>query len=433
MAYIFLSIWIIYSLVFFAFYKSGNAFFSTFSWSLIIEIILYLVVGLYLFFNFLNLDLSKKKLKKDEVKINKFSLDKKQIMWIFQNYSYYIAFVLFYISIFIFSNFFQIQVALVVFLINILILIFFFYSNKSNLSNDFLRINAHLFSFSYIVYFLFSFITWEPYLSTQIINVFSLFTVNLAVIWFLNNVLILVSFILNISYDKTKSWYDNLNIFYLFFYLFISIIFYFHFYILNHLNISSIFFTIWIFSIWFSYLIFDYFTKLKMFKNKILILKLFSIIFLYVWVLFSIIYLSFNEISYLVLISLLFSTFFNYYIHRKLENYISFIISIFSFFYIFYYIILSVFSLSINEISVFILSFFLSFIMIALVYKIKFKYLYDYYIFIFASYFINIIFSIIYLIYNFDILNIAIILFLDSIYFFASYYKMREVKNYFNN
>ena len=89
--------------------------------------------------------------------------------------------------------------------------------------------------------------------------------------------------------------------------------------------------------------------------------------------------------------------------------------------------------LSINEISVFILSFFLSFIMIAFVYKIKFKYLYDYYIFIFSSYFINILFSIIYLIYNFDILNIAIILFLDSIYFFASYYKMREVKNYFNN
>jgi hypothetical protein len=103
-------------------------------------------------------------------------------MALFQNYSYYIAFILFYISIFIFSNFFGIQIALVVFLINILILIFFFYSSKSSLSNDFLKINAHLFSFSYIVYFLFSFITGEAYMSNQIVNIFDIFSINLAVI-----------------------------------------------------------------------------------------------------------------------------------------------------------------------------------------------------------------------------------------------------------
>lgn len=424
MSYIFLFIWAIYAGVFLLFYKSWISYFSSFPFSLLLEIILYLFSWFILFFTFLNIN-TKKKISnnshnKEIIKPN-FVLDKKQIIQIIQKFSYYIWFLLFYVSLFIFAKFNTVQeinFSYFIIIINTLIIWFFFLSNKNNLSFDFLKINSHIFSFFYIILFFHIFITGYNYLW---------------IIDFINNSFLISSFILSIYFSKNKTIYNNLNLSYFSMYLFLIIIFYTNFYLLPYFWIQNLLFSIWIFSSIFSYILFDYLPKIRIFKKDIILFRLLWIIFLYIWILFSISYLLFNSMNFLVIIVLFLSIFFNYYIHKKLENYLSFIIGIFTFLFIFYYIVFNSFWFSFyKEISFFIISFILSFSFIGLVYKFKFKYIYDYYIIIFASYFINILSSLIYIINNFDVLSFATILFLDSIYFFASYYKMKEVKTYFN-
>jgi hypothetical protein len=211
------------------------------------------------------------------------------------------------------------------------------------------------------------------------------------------------------------------------------LIFYINFYLLSYFWMSDLLFSIWTISVIFSYFIFEYFPKFKIFVKNIILFRLLGIVFLYFWIFLEILYLLLNPLNIVVITTLFFSIFFNYYIHKKLENYLSFIIAISSFLFIFYYLLFNEFWISFyKEILFFIISFILSIWFIGLVYKYKFKYIYDYYILIFASYFVNILSSIIFIINNFDVLSFATILFLDSIYFFASYYKMKEVKTYFN-
>lgn len=424
MSYIFLFIWAIYSSIFLFFYKSWNTYFSSFSFSLLLEIVIYLFAGFILFFSFLNINTKKKSSNnsntKELIKPN-FVLDKKQIIQIIQKFSYYIWFLLFYISLFIFAKFngfYEIDFSYFIIIINILIIIFFFLSNKNNLSFDFLKINTHIFSFFYIIILFWIFITWNN---------------NLWIIDFINNLLIIISFIFSLYFNKNKQIYEGINLSYFSLYTFIILIFYINFYLLSYFWMSDLLFSIWTISVIFSYFIFEYFPKFKIFAKNIILFRLLGIVFLYFWIFLEILYLLLNPLSIVVVTTLIFSIFFNYYIHKKLENYLSFIIAISSFLFIFYYLLFNSFWFYFyTEILFFIISFILSFWFIGLVYKYKFKYIYDYYILIFASYFVNILSSIIFIINNFDVLSFATILFLDSIYFFASYYKMKEVKTYFN-
>lgn len=414
---------------------------SSLLWNPIIESTIFLVIWFILFFYFspyLHEDALEKKKEKQKLKI---SISPSDIMKFLGKFSYYIALLLFYISLYIIFIYFEQKLESIInvtfshfiLLMNILIYIFFFATHRSKISRDFLKINSILFSIIYISTYIYILFTKHSLFSGVDFSIFN---------WgdFINSFLIVFSFIIIMYYDKVqykKNDLDDAVITYFFSYVFSIFLFYSAYYILD---IEFISFWISIISIIYSMILFYIIARLDLFQNDIYVVRYLSLMFLYIWSFAWIWYIIrdySNPLDFLFIIIysiLLVSLWFNYIVHYKFENYVSLVVWILLIIFLFYIIIFKSWIFGENILEsirsqwVFISSIILSYLLIIITYIRKLRYKYDYYIIHFTSYIINIIFTIIYLIYNFDLLRIWIILFLGSIYFFVSNYKLSSLK-----
>jgi hypothetical protein len=132
----------------------------------------------------------------------------------------------------------------------------------------------------------------------------------------------------------------------------------------------------------------------------------------------------------LIIIILIYSVFFNYYIHKKFQNYISLFFSVLTFIFLLNYFLIKNLSLFWWDLikTQLILNFTISFFLVIFTYLYKQKYIFDYFFLHICAYLVNFMSIIYYFIYwDFEILNLWIILLLDSILIFLSYFKLKKI------
>jgi hypothetical protein len=353
-------------------------------------------------------DLWKLKLKK------KIEFDYKKIplyfIKFFKNYIYYIWIIFFYSAIyFILKDFYFFKFNLLIFVLNLLIIILFFLKNKFFIFKDFIKINTIIFSLFYIwLYWYYSYLWLSKF------GILDLF----------NQVFLIFFFLLTIYNDKIllkKEFADSNLIFYFFIYIFFFIYFYFKWFSNSFKMVSYI---------WFSLSIFLYYflVKIKFFSKNIFTLKYLSVIFIYISTLSSIFYMIRYEISIPILGIIIYSFLFNFIIHDKYQNYISLFFSILSLAFTIYYIYFRFFSDK-NLVIFVILSLIFSFFIVFFTYFYKIKYYLDYYFLHVFAYIIN-IWSLFYFFFktSFDFFTFWVILLIESIFIFLSYYKFKTIK-----
>jgi len=437
---------VIFYLIFYFFYIASNnknifgynfssdIYFSSLSWNLIIESILFIVlwVSFYMYFSDFSfkkerkLDLWDKniEIKESSSKLhNKYFLDKKKItsflLSFFRKYLYYIWFILFYLSIFIIFKSFDISsFSYVVLFINILVLLAFFLTGKFFIFRDFIKINTIIFSIYYVFIYLFNFVT-------QNLGFF--------VLDIINSIFILIFFILTFYNDKNilkKKQIDNSLLFYFFLYVFLFLIYIVRVFISKQyfaLNLLSIIFYS---SLFLNIFMYFYLSKVEFFKENKVFIRVISFLFWYIASIFAMIYFINYSLDFKILGCLIYLIVFNFFVHKKFENYISFFISNVLTSFIIYFLYYKVFYIGDDGLIFIILSLFISLEAILLTYFYKFKYSFDYYFFHVYSYIVNIVSIIIYLIlFKIDLFTLWIIFFIESIYIFLSYYRLKQIKN----
>jgi hypothetical protein len=439
MRYLFFLISFLYSAIFFLFYKfiklnenvmnlslkdsliywsKSPIIIQSIFWNLLIESIIFLVIWILLFFYFTALKNKHEHFEEDEEEHFSFSsiFSFKNILYFLKKFSYYIWFLLFYVSLYLMSKWFDfIEFSTFIMLLNVIIYVYFFASKYSKLSLDFLKVNSVLFSLTYIFAYFYLILTRE--------NLFWIFD-------FINSFLIIFSFWLFLYYDKLlekKKKFDEWMLLNLSFYIFFVFLFYFYHYIFkeNLLYWLSFLTTVfWI--VWFEAL-----PRIDILKWNKLILKYFWIFFSYFWILFSLIYLIVFGFSYLIFIVLFAQIIYNIFIHKKYINFISFWIWIFLIIFLIYYLILYFEVFSINTLYFLLFSIVFSFTWIVSTYYLKLKYMLENYVIHIFSYIANLISILIFLIFNyqnFAIFYIGLLLLTESFFFFLSYNKLNTKK-----
>ena len=433
---------IFFSFIFYFFYLVSNnrsflwynfsspVYFESLSWSLVIESVFFIVIGIlfYLFFS----DFSIKKDKDIELDSDDYLSDIfeqnsyisfhkvwKYLSIFFKKYLYYFWFIFLYLGVyFIYKSFELENFSYIVFFVNIIVLTLFFVSNKFFIFRDFIKINVILFSVFYLVFYLSNFFFK--------ITVFPIIDI-------LNSLFVLSSFLL-VFYNDSKilnfKKLDNSLLIYFFVFIFtffsFSVYSFLNEYIWNY-NISSLLSVIWTLLSIFSYFLF---TKIDFFKNNIVTLRIVSFVFAYISVLLAIYYIlsfGFNILMFLILcyfIVFLFNT------HNKFQNYISFFFSNLIIVFLIFYFYKQVFYIFDDGVIFLILSLLLSLEWIILTYFYDFKYKFDYYFFHLFSYGVNISSILFYLVvFKIDLFTLWIIFFIESFYIFLSYYRLKQIKN----
>jgi len=409
----------VFSLIFYLFYrfsiwenlawsKINNSFqIEAFSWNLLIETISFLLIWFFLYFYFWDFS-AKNKNKTVDLK-----LLKKIIINFFSKYLYYIWIFLFYLGLYLILNsIWFTNYSIIIFIINIIVLSLFFIKHKFFIFRDFIKINVIFFSIYYLIYYILSFIAVNPE--------FSIYD-------FINWIIILIFFLLNIYADKkilNRKKSDKAIVFYFFIYLFLFS----WFYLINLItNISILFSFLWFI---FSFSIYFIFLKINFFENSKIVLKKIGLIFLYISSISGIYYIYNNDFNLFILSLLFYSLIFNIIVHYKYQNYISFIIALLSWLFLsysFYFEYLFIWENKENNFLI--LSLTISLIFIFITYLRKLKYYYDYYLLHVFWYLINILWTVYYFsLIWFDIFYFWIIILFNSFYVFLSYYKLKSIR-----
>jgi len=475
MNYLLFFITSVFSFIFFIFYKLSNwinifswkiiekTYFSSFFWNLFIESIIFLILAIFLFIYFSSFNFFIKKEQKENIKeqdntspiipsnkgndIKKESIyNKINIRKIFADYIYYIGFIFFYISIYlILYSFWITEFNYLILFLNLIIFVFFFLSHKATLFKDFIKINTILFSLYYIFIYLYIFISWENTLNN---------------IDFINTLFIFSFFIINFYWDykkikqKTlstegdsplnniKIYTDNSLVLYFFIYSFIVFSFYFRLIFVDYFNFIDINFSlIFIYiSVFLNIIIYFILQKIVFFQNSKYILRALSFLFWYISIIFSTIFLIKNIDSefittffsvlnnFLIIWILIYLMLFNFRVHKYFQNYISLFFSLFSSIFLLNFILYkNILLLWWNTTNlILILNFSISFFIVIFTYIYPQKFKFDYFFLHICAYLVNIMWITYYLFFwNFEILNIWIILLLDSILIFLSYFKLK--------
>ncbi len=429
----------IFAVIFFVFYKINlwenitlwgqNHFIgiSSISGNLLIESLVFLFIGILFFITFSSFSFFRKKSLEEweqEEYIEKESLFQKFSFTLFlKKYLYYIGFIFFYSSIFLILKSFWIEdFSYFILFLNIIILILFFITSKAELFRDFIKINTILFSLYYIVFY-----------------IYSLFFIDNGAILIdiINTLFILSFFIINFYSDsKILQRRDSDSVLVLYFFLYIFIVF--SYYAKTLLNFPWKEFLYVIIFAWFIFNIFIYFflQKVRFLKNSKYVLRALSFLFIYISVLFWVFMLIdttwwVNLKNSTVWIILFYSIIFNTFVHQKYQNYISFFFSLFTGIFLIYFI--SSKYCTIQEIYFMkweiIITFFISLSLVAFTYIHKLKYSFDYFFLHICAYLVNFLWIIYYFYYaDFVVLDFWIILLLDSILVFLSYFKLKRIK-----
>lgn len=383
-------------------------------WNLLFEVIIFFLIWILLFFYFSKSSPKTDEVKEEDIEEKPSILNKKDLLILSKKFSYYIWFVLFYISFYLISLGFPIiSFSFFILIINIVIYIIFFASNFSSLSRNFLKINLIIFSFFYLLNYFFILFTNNNYFT---------------IVDFINSFLILLIFPTLLYFDKQKDKkerFDNTLLVNFSFYIFWVFLFYFYYYLFH----QNLVFWICVISTFFWIIWFEYLPKINLFKKDKITLRYIWIALTYIWIVFWLIYLWFFDFSIFVLLVLAIQSFYNLYIHKKYSNYISLFLSQFIIIFLFYYVIINFNLIDYKSFHFLVLGLILSFLIIIYTYIAKFKEFFSYYVIHSFSHIINIFSIIIFFVFNdFDITYTWILLLLESIYFFLSYYKLYPSK-----
>jgi hypothetical protein len=440
---------IIFYLVFYFFYivnnnknifnytfSSWDIYFSSLSWSLIIEAIGFVILWIVFFIYFSDFSLKRKiylwnkniKIKENNDNLSKkYFLDRKKITSFlsifFKEYLYYIWFISFYLSIFIIFKSFDISnFSYVIMFINILVLIAFFLTGKFFIFRDFIKINTIIFSIYYVFIYLF-------YFATQNLWFFA--------IDIMNSIFILILFLLTFYDNKNginKKEIDKPLLFYFFLYIFLFLSYIVWVFINKYSFPINIYLIIFYSSLVLNIFMYFYLSKIKLFKKNKIFIRVISFLFWYVSSIFAMMYLIEYWLNFKILFFLVYLIIFNFFIHNKFENYISFLFSNLLITFIIYFWYLYMYYIEDDGLIFIILSIFMSLETIIFTYFYKFKYDFDYYFLHIYSYFVNIISIVMYLIlFKIDLFVLGIIFFIESIYIFLSYYRLKQIKNKINS
>ena len=330
-----------------------------------------------------------------------------------RDYLYYIWFFLFYSAVYlIFKNFDITNFGFFVLFVNIVILSLFLITNKFFIFKDFIKINTILFSLAYIWSYIYIFFTGN--------NFFSFIDL-------LNSVFILTFFVLSISGDKyilRNSDSDKWLLIYLFVYGFLFVSFYLHYFI------GSISFIFSLTSFLFFLLIFSLALKVSFFQNNRRLLKYLGLLFLYVSSIFAIIFTFKNGMNIFIFLIIAYAVVFNLDVHKRFQNYVSLSFAFLGSFFLVYFLFFRYFYVGVyKDFTLLFLFLSLAFGVIIYTYVKPLKNIPDYYFLHTFSYFINIFWTIsFFILADANILNLWIILLLESIFIFMSYYKLNSLK-----
>jgi len=92
-------------------------------------------------------------------------------------------------------------------------------------------------------------------------------------------------------------------------------------------------------------LIFNYISNLNYFKFEKVKLRYFWLILNYLVFISSLVYIFIVEFSYYIILIIIYSIFFNYFIHKKYSNYISLFLSILWFLLLIYFLFLKIYKI----------------------------------------------------------------------------------------
>ena len=399
------------------------------SWNLYIEAIIFLLIGFFMFFLFSNFSFfwSKEAIQEENQQwfIEKESLlESFDISVFIKKYLYYIGFILFYLSIFlILKSLWISDFNICILILNIIIWILFFITNKAELFRDFIKINTILFSLYYII--LYSYILFFNNIETAVIDT-------------VNTFFILSFFVITLYLDSKilkRKESDNALVLYFFLYIFIICTYY----IKEFFNYpwKDFLYAVVIMGMIFNFFIYFFLQKVQFLQNSKYVLRALSLLFIYIATFFWIFVLikSTHWIDFkntVVFSILLYSVFFNYYIHHNFQNYISYSVSLLTGIFLVYF---TVFTLCSNNNVYFlkwqiIITFFFSFSAIVVTYLYSLRYRDDYFFLHFCAFFVNFLWIIYYFYFaDFMILTFWIVLLLDSILVFWSYFKLKKLNS----
>lgn len=396
----------VFSLLFFLFSKQKT---DSFFWTPLVETLFFLLLGISFFF-FFSWFWHEKKERLSSLNIKSI---KSLVASFFQKYLYYIGFILFYLAVyFILQSFWVREFSPFIFTANILVLFFFFLSNKFFILQDFIKVNTILFSLFYIYAYLWFFVFRENYFTT---------------IDILNTGVLTCTFFITLGFEKKflkKQHLDTTLLAYFALYGLLSLVFYFSY------TFDSLSFIFSFVGIGGCILLFILSENLDSLKKSKKVLKTIGLSLLYFGNIAGIYHLFFIDFSAFIFSLLFIAGVFNFLVHKNYQNYSSFTLSFCTFFALCITLFFEILP-STEQAALPILVFFwgASFCIIFFTYFFHQKYYYDYYFLHVFSYIVNLfwVFSFFYF-WGFDILVLGGILLGDSLFVFLSYYKLNSLQ-----
>lgn len=402
--------WVFYSFEKFSFFWGQSLFLQSQYWA-----IAFLLLGFFFFFYFwktkpITLDEENKK----ESYFNTKDI-LKHISNFYKKYFYYIGFIFFYISIYIIFSSLHLSYNIFSYIIlffNIFLLLIFFFTNKFFILRDFIKINTILLSYFYIFSFFF---LWKWYVE------------DFSIIYFINSLLLFLLFWVFLTFEthKKKAYKsDPIILSYFSFYTFIWLT-YNGVFLFESFSISGGVF-------WFLLGIFlFYLPKMSpFFSNSYKHLRTLWICIVFLSMIFSSFYVYNSGFNIFLIFAILWGSIFQFFVHRKFQNYFSFLSSFLGIVFLFSYFLFNFSSpeIMVNSI-IFSIYFLLSFLLIIFTYVSRLKFQYDTLSLHIFSYIVNIFWVIVFFLLpgNLDLLHIGIILLSESFFVFLSYYKLNQV------
>gem|GEM_PF-1191755 len=247
--------------------------------NLIYEIVFFLLVSIFFYIYFSSVD-NKKKEPNFLVKLCTIE----NIKTFSKSFSYYIGFILFYISLYLITTGIGIHFQIFMLLVNLVVLVFYFASKFSEISRKFLRINSILFSTFYVCSYFYILFTG--------LNTFS---------WidFMNGFFLLGIFPLLLFYDKKilkKETFDPILVIHMTMYFFSWSIFYAYHYIFH----ENLIFWMSVGSSMLGILYFYIIPKIRIFKKSSLIFSSIGFYLMQIGILFGVIF-QMSEFSWTIL------------------------------------------------------------------------------------------------------------------------------------
>lgn len=190
--------------------------------------------------------------------------------------------------------------------------------------------------FSYIFYEFYIFSSWKNIFSEKLLNPTQLETLTWNLL--LETFLFLIFWVLFVIYFSPlkKEKINNNKTFYILFYLIFLFLFFFKIYYLDNFIIFAIlFFLFWDLS-------FNFLSKLEFFTEQKKNLRYFWLVLNYISSLVSIFYILNIRFSIFLFLILIFSMFFNFFIHKKYTNYVSLFLSIWILIFLLYFFIFKI-------------------------------------------------------------------------------------------